>query len=256
MRCAARRERHSERIELDGELPFNAFGGSLGTGRTQVDGMIIHAAEVIPNTSASDHAWAGLRRFQNVQFVETAISRLHGVSKAQAQNVKKQATKIRYSLIQAKEYFDATASLTLATKPNLLYYSIMSLAIAEILIKQTGSSSLDKAREQHEHHGLMLRVGNTPQNVDLQKASASLVALPLIRDNEERFGTFELWHRSSREMPICGLETTQHTEMRGESHAFRVLLSSADVRLPLVPKNGLSSLDCLRGGLPGDPWLG
>jgi hypothetical protein len=35
-------------------------------------------------------------------------------------------------LFQAKEYFDASGAVTLATKPNLLYYSIMSLAIAEI----------------------------------------------------------------------------------------------------------------------------
>jgi hypothetical protein len=212
--------------------------------------MIITAAGIVPSTDASSHAWAGLRRFQNVPFVEDVISRLHGISKAHAQNVRKQATQIRYTLIQAKEYFDAAASVTLATKPNLLYYSIMSLAIAEILMKQGGLSSLDKAREQHRHHGLTLRVASTSQKVDLQTAAESLVALPLIRDNGARFGTFELWHRSCREMPICGVATTRHGDVAGESHAFRALLHSEDVRLPLVPKNGLSLLDCLRG-LPG-----
>jgi hypothetical protein len=212
--------------------------------------MIIGAAGIVSSTDASGHAWAGLRRFQNVQFVADVISRLHGVCKSHAQNVRKQAAQIRYTLIQAREYFDAAGSVTLATKPNLLYYSIMSLAIAEILLKQSGLSSLDKARGQHKHHDLTLRVASTSQNVDLQEASESLIAVPLIRDNGERFGTFELWHRSCREMPICGITTTQHRDIGGESQAFRPLLLSDDVRPPLVPENGLSLLDCLRGS-PG-----
>jgi hypothetical protein len=68
----------------------------------------------------------------------------------------------------------------------------MSLAIAEVLFKQTGASSLDAARAQHRHHGLELRVSDTPQDVDLKAASSSLLAKPLIRRNGERFGTFEL----------------------------------------------------------------
>jgi hypothetical protein len=77
------------------------------------------------------------------------------------------------------------------------------------------------------------------------------VALPLIRDNGERFGTFELWHRSCRELPICGIATTQHSDIGGESVAFAPLLYPDDVRPPLVPKNGLSLLDCL----PASPGM-
>jgi hypothetical protein len=51
-------------------------------------------------------------------------------------------------------------------------------------------------------------------------------------------------------MPICGVTTTQHRDIGGESQAFRPLLLSDDVRPPLVPENGLSLLDCLRGS-PG-----
>jgi hypothetical protein len=212
--------------------------------------MIIGAARIVSSTDPSALAWAGLRRFQNVQFVANIISHLHGASKAHAQNIRKQAAQIRYTLIQAREYFDAAESVTLATKPNLLYYSVMSLAIAEILLKQSGLSSLDKAREEHKHNGLTLRVASTSQNVDLTTASASLRAVPLIRDNGERFGTFELWHRSCREMPLCGLTTTQHPDLGGQSEVFNPLLLSADVRPPLVPANGLSLFDCLQGS-PG-----
>jgi hypothetical protein len=155
--------------------------------------MIITEATLVPSTDAARYAWAGLGRFQNVPFVEEQICRLHNLGKADRQNERKQAKQIRYTLIQAKEYFDAAAIVTLATKPNLLYYSIMSLAIAEVLFKQTGASSLDAARAQHRHHGLQLRVTNTPQDADLETASAALIAEPLIRANGDRFGTFELW---------------------------------------------------------------
>jgi YaaC-like Protein len=206
--------------------------------------MILTSAELAPRVDASRFAWAGLRRFQNVHFVEEVITSLHGVTAKHKQNVRKQATQIRYALTQAKEYFDAAATVTLATKPNLLYYSIMSLALAEILLKQTGESSLDKAREQHDHHGLVLQVRDTSNDVDLTTASASLRAQPLIRNNGERFGTFELWHRSCREMPICGTERIYDTSTGSGAMRFRLLLNAADVRLPLLPESGLSLFDC------------
>ena len=126
----------------------------------------------------------------------------------------------------------------------------MSLAIAEILFKQTGSSSLDKARAQHRHHGLTLRVENTPQDSNLETASSSLIATPALRQNGERFGTFELWHRSCREMPICGIVSSIHHAVGGTSTAFRALLTSEDVRLRVVPEKGLNLYECLRS-LPG-----
>lgn len=54
----------------------------------------------------------------------------HSVPKDQRPNVLKQATKIRYCLLQAKEYRDAAEGASLATKPLLLYYSVMSLAFS------------------------------------------------------------------------------------------------------------------------------
>jgi hypothetical protein len=118
------------------------------------------------------------------------------------------------------------------------------LAIAEILFKQTGASSLDAARAQHRHHGLLLRVTNTPQDTDLETASAALIAEPLIRANGDRFGTFELWHRSCREMPLCC--NVSSTQAGGEVIGFRAVLVAQDKRLPMLPKNGISLLECLR----------
>jgi hypothetical protein len=119
--------------------------------------MILDTATLVQTGDISRFAWAGLARFQNVAFVTEQICRTHDLGRSKGQNIRKQAHQIRYCLIQAKEYFDAANSVTLATKPNLLYYSTMSLALAEILFKQTGESSLDRARSDHRHHGLTLR---------------------------------------------------------------------------------------------------
>ena len=99
-------------------------------------------------------SWASLQRFQNTAYVAERIAALHDLKPSQMQNAKKQARQLRYCLMQAKEYYRASTAVSLATRPILLYYSIMSLALAEILLKSTGDSSLDRAREQHRHHGL------------------------------------------------------------------------------------------------------
>jgi hypothetical protein len=210
--------------------------------------MILTAATVVPSADVSRYAWAGLNRFQNVGFVEQQLCHLHGLSRSDRQNARKQAKQIRYALIQAKEYFDAAAAVTLATKPNLLYYCIMSLAVAEILLKQTGESSLDAAREQHRHHGLTLSAVNISRDAKLETASAALVAKPLIRESAQRFGTFELWHRSCRGTPSCGDITS--SSRGATSITFNAILASADQRLPLLPDTGITLLECLRAS-PG-----
>lgn len=138
--------------------------------------MIITNCSSIPSGTPSHFAWAGLRRYLNVAYVEELICQLNGLNASQRANVRKQATQIRYCLLQAQEYFDAAGAVSLATKPNLYYYSIMSLALAEILFKQTGLSSLDKAREQHKHHGLELHVRDLPKGTKNLAATASALS--------------------------------------------------------------------------------
>jgi hypothetical protein len=205
--------------------------------------MILYTALMIRSRDMSRYAWAGLRRFQNVSFVEEKICDLHALAKGQRQNARKQARQIKYTLVQAEEYFEASMSVSLATKPTLLYYSIMSLALAEILLKQTGESSLDRARAEHRHHGLEFRVIDGRQG-DLKASSSSLVAKPLIRTGTgERSGTFELWHRSCREAPLCGMLTTRQSG--GSAHSFTAIMTAADDRLPLFPSSGMSFYECL-----------
>ena len=212
--------------------------------------MLIHEARAIRTGDAADYAWKDLRRFQNVTFVEREIVRLHELDKRWHQAAQKQAAQLRYCLTQAREYFEAAAAVSLATKPTLLYYSIMSLALAEILMKQSGMSSLDKAREQHRHHGLLFKHQPKPavRSKPLADAAAELVATPMESPNGERKGTFELWHQSCREMPLAGV-LREHLP-NGTSSGFRILMSSEDDPLDPVPTKGLSLYDCL-AALPG-----
>jgi hypothetical protein len=211
--------------------------------------MIIQIAKAINTQNVAEFAWAGLRRFQNVQFVQNHIIALHKLEKKDHKYAKKQAEQIRYCLIQAREYYDAANAVSLATKPNLLYYCVMSLVLAEILLKQTGDSSLDRARKEHRHHGLELRLRSVPGNLDdLTDISSSMTAIPLMHADGTGFGTFELWHRSCRELPLAGNKTD--TLPSGTASSYSALLIPNDERLPRIPNEGVDLGNCFRS-LPG-----
>ena len=205
--------------------------------------MIISQARLVRTRDVADYAWSGLRRYLNVAFVEQRIRDLHQLDKKQRENARKQARQIRYCLMQAREYADAAMRVSLVTKPTLFYYSTMCLALAEVLLKQSGNSSLDRAREQHRHHGLTFSVGSMSKGrVNLQTAASALRASPAV-NNGQRFGTFELWHRTCREMPISG-KVTNHVGL-GTTTRHVALLAPADVRLKLMPLHGLSLFEVL-----------
>jgi hypothetical protein len=208
--------------------------------------MIITATTPISDANLERFGWAGLRRFHNVEVVQTLISDLHKVSRNDP-NIKKQAMQIRYCLQQAREYFDAAKAVSLVTKPVLLYYSIMNLALAEILLKQDGNSSLDRARQQHNHHGLTFEFSNQKkQSLTLANQAAALRARPLIHSvagASERFGTFELWHRSARSLPLVGTGN-EITLNNASLTRFVIIFTQDDERLPLLPSTGITLLDC------------
>lgn len=164
---------------------------------------------VLRNQDKDGYAWARLRSFQNIDGTASKIADRFGLPRSQLANARKQAQQIRYCLQQAQEYFAAAQSVTIATKPLLIYYAAMSLALAEILWKQDGLSSLDKLRVSHDHHGLTLRVlDGMSKSRDLEDQSAQLVATPMVRSNG-RSGTFEVWHRSAHGSAVYGYETTK-----------------------------------------------
>jgi hypothetical protein len=206
--------------------------------------MIISECREVHKENVAPYAWAGLRQFQNNMDLEAALVRIHSIPVRERSNAKKQASQIDLCISQAREYFNAAAAVTMTTRPVLLYYGLMHLALAEVLFKQDGSVSLDKARQQHRHHGLIFALDARPNpNDSLTLASGKLSAKPLEIDGH-RYGTFELWHRSAREGPLCG--SAKLIQANGASNiSARVLLTGSDERLPLIPHTGISFQECL-----------
>lgn len=125
----------------------------------------------------------------------------------------------------------------------------MSLAIAEVLYKHTGDSSIEKMRGPHSHHGLETAWKHNFNSSDEIFVSASaLLAKRAKRSNGEGFGTFELWHQTAREHPLGGKRTTINES--GRQMGFSALFTGSDRRFPLVPPNGISLLECYQS-LPG-----
>jgi hypothetical protein len=208
--------------------------------------MIINATKPAPVRDIGAFAWNGLRRYLNEAFVSELITDLHQVGKEHQSNVQKQARHIRFCLMQAKEYADAAERVSLVTKPTLYYYSTMCLALAETLLKQDGDSSLDRAREQHSHHGLYFQIIQSKPTIvpSLTDAAAALRAEPATTSCGKRYGTFELWHRSARELPIVGLVATHHN-VGGTTSGSRVLFGPPDARLAELPSNGVTLLEAI-----------
>lgn len=171
----------------------------------------------------------------------------HKVGPSARKNIQKQAKQIRYALTQAREYYDAAHSVSNATKPLLLYYSAMCLAIAEFLWSGTGDVSFDRARAEHRSHGLELSFGGFTGDTLEEKAGA-LVAAPKIGVTG-RSGTFELWHRTARQGPLVGTHT-QISANGGQRSGLSALLSPWNVRMPELTEGGISLLDCMKL-LPG-----
>jgi hypothetical protein len=150
--------------------------------------------------------WWRLSQFKNVQRVSEQIRSVHtGVS---AQNAEKQARQIRYCIEQAEEYFHSAESVSLATKPLLLYYGMASLSWALILLKKTGDYALDNLRSDHQGHGLERpKLTYSTRNLDLPGILDAIKTqvppvLQLGGFPSELRGTFGLLFSVSRHEPV------------------------------------------------------
>ncbi|MFK4523107.1 hypothetical protein ABIF90_001088 [Bradyrhizobium japonicum] len=206
--------------------------------------MIIRRAKKVRTASLADYAWSGLRKFQNIDLVTKRLIDLHKVPAKYHDDVRKQSQQVRYCLIQAREYFAAAKTVSIATKPNLLYYGTMCLALAELLFKQSGESSLDRAREDHRHHGLTMTVGALKRGASLDEAAGAIRARPNNVLGVRR-GTFELWHRTSREHPLAG-DVTSRQANGGSTTGYQLIFSAQDTPYTPIPDAGITLVESLR----------
>ena len=206
--------------------------------------MIIQAVRKISRDNVPRFCWRQLAQFQNIGQTAEAIIKLHGLKPDQFDNARNQAREIKSCLAQAREYYDAAASVSLATQPVLLYYAVMSMALAEILFKQSGDSRLAMLRAEHNCHGLDFRVtGKVTPKQTLTQVARLLVAKAQVMADGPR-GTFEVWRRSHREFPVSGVMMTIFPNMT-TSETFQILLGAADEPPKRLPPRGVSLLDCV-----------
>lgn len=206
--------------------------------------MIITKTKIVSNSNVAQYAWRRLAQFQNIDFTTKLICDLHQLDSKQKSNARKQAEHIKYCLTQAKEYYDSSEVVSLATKPVLLYYCTMSLALAEVLLKQTGNSRLSALRANHNCHGLALNLASEPNTTEsLEVAASKIVAKSQTGSQGQPKGTFEVWRRSAREYPLGGYLTEVHGKTTSER--FETLFSPSNAPPPYLARKGINLHDCM-----------
>lgn len=209
--------------------------------------MLPTTAALVGEREVAKFAWSSLRVFRNVEHTAKAIQDAHSIPEKGMANARKQARQIRHCLIQAEEYALAADAVTSATRPTLQYYSMMSLATAEVLFKGTGAVSIDKARQDHGHHGLTLKVASTAEGTI---TASGLLARPALFGGGERKGTFELWHQHSRLNPICGAVDRQVPTGAIIKMPTALLMKSGDTPPAPMSDEGVTLLQCIQH-IPG-----
>ncbi len=119
--------------------------------------MIGNNLEWITTENTHEETWRRLLEYANIELAYNAIEKRHGkATKNTKKNYLKQAEQIRVSLLQAKEYFEASKYSSLMTQPNHLYYGSVALTTACMLLLGGGNKSLDLLRKdnRNSHHGL------------------------------------------------------------------------------------------------------
>lgn len=209
--------------------------------------MIITAIKRVRTRDVSVYAWANLLKFQNISYVSSLICNLHSVTdKKQIENTRKIAEQIKFCLSQAREYFDAAKAVSLATKPVLLYYSLMSLVLAEIMLKRGGDYRLSKLREKHGSHGLKFALSGSLSNKDSASIlMSSLTARQELDSIDCPRGTFEVWRQGARETPIGAF--IENSLLNGTKNTgYGAVLFPADDAPRMLPSEGISLLECFQ----------
>ena len=204
----------------------------------------IHRVIRLPSDNSDQFVWLRINRFKNVDYTADVLRDFHKAAKKNMKrNLRKQSIQIKYCIEQAKEYMDAAGTVSYSTKPLLLYYSCMSLALCEILFKQTGESSLDKARSENRHHGMSLKI--RPYQSEVVSVSKGLVADPVFIDGKYS-GTFHLWRQSAVFAPLVGKREFDFRDGTTRSGPDVNLMPVAVADVVNFPRAGVTLFDCFR----------
>ncbi|MCG6207136.1 YaaC family protein [Rhodopseudomonas sp. HC1] len=193
--------------------------------------MAISSLRSIPKSDASHQVMRGLRSLTDISYVTELLCARHSLTLDQKRNARAQAESIRSCLEQGLEYREAALKSDYA-RPTLAYYSTMSFAICEILLKRDGNYRLQRLRQQHGHHGIDFSIPDVRQHESL--SADQLIAIP------RQSGTFPVWYGTSNHRPIWRKKTFRK---RGTTRAGITLLLAAPPETPKpLPRTSLLDL--------------
>ncbi len=130
----------------------------------------------IPSTDSRKDAWKVLSLLSSAHNVQKLLcgetwSERSPWSRTD-ERIQQKAAQIAACVLHAREYFQASETVTLNTSPLLLYYGALSLAKAVIL-----SNDLNSSLTSFKHHGLSLVFSSVCENssdVSIDEASAKV----------------------------------------------------------------------------------
>jgi hypothetical protein len=210
--------------------------------------MAIAKINVIASDTPTRQVWRYLRYFLDNDCTAGFIRRFHNLKEGeQTQNVHKQACHVAFAIRQAEEYFAAADRSSLATRPTLQYYGLVSLSKALTLLRLDGSYSFDALRtaDRHNHHGLefdrskLSRLGATNS---LEELLSLLICTPYRKvlrgaaesktaTNREPWGHFALFMRS---LVPAAVAIAQKNQIEGQPTSLEDYHAAACANIPSV----------------------
>ena len=167
----------------------------------------IMGVKEIVSENPNKQIWKLLHYFYDVKYTSNQIKKSQGIiDNKHDKNIEKQARQISYCLKQAEQYFNASTVVDLATRPTLIYYCVVNLSQALVLLKQNGDYSFDALRKKdkkYDNHGLELVKEIKSIKSGGLKEFFNLLKCKLNTNTEGFIGQFSIFYKSLVPPAIC-----------------------------------------------------
>lgn len=211
--------------------------------------MINHSI-IVPTEDPIKYVWNTLRYFIDINFSIEKIINIHDIKdKKSNDNIKKQAKQIGYCIRQAEEYFTASSYVDLPTRPLLLYYGIVNLSQALVLLRQNGDFSLDVLRKNnnHKHHGLEI-LGSFKSNVDardkIEPFLSSIQCICHLKD-DKCWGQFPNFY-NSLEPCATNIKTQYYDDVRKSFLRTNPFETARKIEMNVISKKTFNVFDIIK----------
>ena len=168
----------------------------------------------VKTNNPTEDAWRRLKRYHNEELAVRQIQSGLSIDERSKydRDIRKQANQVSYAIRQAEEYFIAATNVSLATKPVLLYYGIVSLGRAISLLRLNGEYSFDYLRKtaRHNHHGLEFRKdlnAKCVKRATLEELLSRIRCSAFVNQQKEPWGQFAIiWKASTPDAVVVPLD--------------------------------------------------